>query len=72
MTDEKMRRLSDKVLAAFNQACDQEDAEIAEMLLRTLELILTRQGGADSDDKRGDLGAVIDAYSRLLTIKNKA
>ena len=71
MAEPPMRRLSDKVLAAFNQACDQGDVDIAEMLLRALELILTKQGGADSDDKRGELGAVMDAYSRLLTIKNR-
>jgi hypothetical protein len=66
-----MRRLSDKVLAAFNQACDMGDPEVAEMLLRTLELILTKQGGADSADKRGDLGAVMEAYGRLLQIKSQ-
>jgi hypothetical protein len=63
--------LSDKVLAAFNQACDQGYTDIAEMLLRTLELALTREGGANSADKRTELGAVIDAYSRLLTLKNQ-
>ena len=71
MADPPMRRLSDKVLAAFNQACDGGYIDIAEMLLRTLELALTREGGADSDDKRTELGAVIDAYSRLLTLKNQ-
>lgn len=71
MAETPMRRLSDKVLAAFNQACDIGDTDIAEMLLRALELILTKQGGADTDDKRGDLGAVMDAYGRLLQIKNK-
>jgi hypothetical protein len=71
MADPPMRRLSDKVLAAFNQACDQGYTDIAEMLLRTLELALTREGGANSADKRTELGAVIDAYSRLLTLKNQ-
>jgi hypothetical protein len=71
MANAPMRRLSDKVLAAFNQACDQGYVDIAEMLLRTLELTLTREGGANSDDKRTELGAVIDAYSRLLTLKSQ-
>ena len=70
MADPPMRRLSDKVLAAFNQACDRGYIDIAEMLLRCLELALTREGGANSDDKRTELGAVIDAYSRLLALKN--
>ena len=70
MSEPPMRRLSDKVLAAFNQACEQGFADIAEMLLRTLELALTREGGAQSSDKRTELGPVIEAYSRLLTLKN--
>jgi hypothetical protein len=72
MVESPMRRLSDKVLTAFNQACDQGDTDIAEMLLRALELILTKQGGAESDEKRADLGAVMDAYGRLLAIKNQS
>ncbi|MBN9000249.1 MAG: FAD-dependent monooxygenase, partial [Rhizobiales bacterium] len=39
------RRLSDKILAAFHHACDQSDLEVAEQLLRTLEL-LDRSGVA--------------------------
>ena len=69
MAEPPMRRIGDKVLAAFDQACDLADLEVAEMLLRTLELILTKQGGADSEETRGDLSAVLDAYSRLLTLK---
>ena len=72
MAEPPMRRLSDKVLAAFNQACEQGYVDIAEMLLRTLELALTREGGAKSSDKRIELGPVIEAYSRLLTLKNEA
>ncbi len=67
-----MRRLSDKVLAAFDQACDVADPEVAEMLLRVVELILTKQGGADSEEKRRDLGAVMEAYERLLALKKRA
>jgi hypothetical protein len=71
MADAPMRRMSDKVLAAFNQACDNGHADIAEMLLRALELILTREGGANSTDNRGELGPVVEAYSRLQAIKSK-
>jgi hypothetical protein len=64
-----LRRLSDKVLAAFNQACDGGDAEAAELLLRALEVILTKQGGAQSTDKRDDLSAVEAAFERLDALK---
>ncbi len=37
------RRLSDKILVAFHHACDVSDFEIAEQLLRTLEVMLTRR-----------------------------
>ena len=33
------RRLSDSVLAAFNQACEQERLDAAELLLQVLELV---------------------------------
>lgn len=35
------RRLSDAVLAAFNQACEQERLDAAELLLQVLELVQT-------------------------------
>ena len=37
------RRLSDKILVAFHNACDINDFEIAEALLRLLEIMLTRR-----------------------------
>jgi len=39
------------------------------MLLRALELILTREGGAKSTDHRGELGPVVEAYGRLQDLK---
>ena len=35
------RRLADAVLAAFNQACEQERLDAAELLLQVLELVQT-------------------------------
>jgi hypothetical protein len=37
------RRLSDKILDAFNYACKQRDLDAAERLLRVLELMLKRR-----------------------------
>ena len=34
------RRLSDKILIAFHQACDLEDFEVAERLLKVVETVL--------------------------------
>lgn len=65
-----LRRLSDKILAAFNQACDQRQIEVAEHLLRALELSLTRYGGKNSTDKRGELGPVVEAFGRLEALRH--
>ena len=64
------RRLSDKILAAFDMACDQNDFEVAEGLYRTLEIVLTRQGGANKIDKRMDVAFIHDASSRLQTLRD--
>jgi hypothetical protein len=63
------RRLSDKLLAAFDQACDQKLVTVAELLLRALDTVLTAEGGADVVDKRQDLGPVIAAYARLKELQ---
>ena len=36
------RRLSDKILIAFHQACDQGDFEVAEQLLHIFGMMLAR------------------------------
>jgi hypothetical protein len=64
------RRLSDKLLAAFDQACDQKLVAVAELLLRALETVLTNEGGAGVVDKRQDLGPVIAAYARLKELQD--
>lgn len=65
----QLRRLSDKILFAFDQAVEQRQVEVAEHLLRALELALTRQGGKGSTDHRTELGPVVEAYSRLDALR---
>lgn len=65
-----LRRLSDKVLAAFHQACDQHDVEVAALLLKVLELILTKQGGATKTENRNDVEAIEQAFIRLEALQN--
>lgn len=66
------RRLSDKLLVAFDQACDQEFVAVAEILLQAIELALTREGGPNRVEKRQDLGPVIAAYARLKELQDAA
>ena len=66
------RRLSDKILSAFDQACERGELDVAEMLVRALELTLTRTGGKDSIDQRIELGPVIETYARLKQARSVA
>jgi hypothetical protein len=61
------RRLSDKILVAFNQACDQRDLDVADLLLQALDLTLTRE--AREYDQRRELGPVVEAYARLRSLR---
>lgn len=63
------RRLSDKILAAFDQACERRELEVAELLVKALELALTRVGGRGYVDKRRELGPVLEAYARLKRLR---
>jgi hypothetical protein len=63
------RRLSDKILAAFDQACEQGQIGVAEHLVRALELALTREGGPGRVDQRHYMEPVIAAYERLRTLQ---
>lgn len=66
------RRLSDKILSAFDQACERGELEVAELLVRALELTLTRTGGKGSIDQRVELGPVVETYARLKQARNAA
>jgi hypothetical protein len=64
------RRLSDKVLIAFHQACDQGNIEVARPLLEVLEFMLKRpprlQGGVD----RRAQESLVAAHERLWQIRH--
>jgi len=61
----KGRRLSDKIIDAFDMACAQNEVEVAEGLYRVLEIVLTRHGGAGKTDKRVDMEFIREAGARL-------
>jgi len=54
------RRLSDKILVAFHQACDQHDFEVAERLL-----ILQRRPLSVPNRRRHDMETLVAAHQRL-------
>ena len=66
------RRLSDKIIDAFEMACDKEDVEVAEGLYQILEMVLTRQGGAGIHDQRENMEFISQASDRLAALRDKA
>jgi hypothetical protein len=67
------RRLSDKILLAFDQACRQNDLDSADHLLRALDVALTREAlQGKGADRRGELGPLTEAFSRLKELRAQA
>jgi hypothetical protein len=63
------RRLSDKIVEAFEQACDRGETQVAEHLLRALESALTNHGGPATTEKRHDVEPLTSAYTRLEELR---
>jgi hypothetical protein len=64
------RRLSDKILIAFHQACDQQDFEVAHRLLRVLEMMITRRPTTPDGSTRRNAEGLIAAHERLWQLKH--
>lgn len=70
MSPDKNRRLSDKIIAAHNQACEEKNKEVAELLLRALEVQVTAIGGADITEHRKSMPELDDAFLRHEELKS--
>jgi len=66
------RRLSDKILIAFHQACDQADYDIAEQLLHILETMLKRRPVTTDTNRRRSMESLVAAHERLWYLKHPA
>jgi hypothetical protein len=64
------RRLSDKILIAFHHACDQGDYEVAEELLRILEMMLTRRPVSPDVNRRKNMESLVAAHERLWLLRH--
>ncbi len=68
--DVKRVRLSDRILYALELAIEQEDVSIAESLVRSLELAMTRNtGGGEFVERRDYPPEIREALDRLREIK---
>ena len=59
------RRLSDKILISFHQACDQSDYDVARRLLEVFEFMLTRREVPADMNRRRNLESLVAAHERL-------
>lgn len=64
------RRLSDKILIAFHQACDQGDFEVSEQLLRVLEMMLMRRPTHPDTNRRRNMKSLVAAHERLWHLRH--
>jgi hypothetical protein len=64
------RRLSDKILLAFDQACETGALDCAEILLKALEMALTTMGGPGAVDRRLNMEPYVHAFERLQALKS--
>jgi len=64
------RRLSDKILIAFHHACDQGDYEVAEDLLRIIEMMLTRRPVSPDVNRRKNMESLVAAHERLWLLRH--
>ena len=64
------RRLSDKILIDFHQACDQADFEVAEQLLHILEMMLTRRPLPPDGTRRRNMESLVAAHERLWQLRH--
>lgn len=69
-TPRHSRRLSDKILIAFHHACDQADYEVAEQLLRILEMMLTRRPVSPDTNRRRNMESLVAAHERLWYLRH--
>ena len=60
-----VRRMSDKILASFNHACEEDDLEVAALLLVEYERIVTRLPIRLGNDRRHEMEELVDAHARL-------
>ncbi len=64
------RRLSDKLLVAFHHACDVMDLEVADQLLRLLELMTTRRPRPEDGNRRRSIEGLVAAHERLWHLRH--
>ena len=63
-------RLTDKILVALHQACDQGDLEVAEHLLNVVEMMLRRASGNRRMASPRNVETLVAAHERLWGLRH--
>jgi hypothetical protein len=66
----RSRRLADKIMTAFHQACDVDDIETAAALVKVLELLSRRPSPVAGALTRADMTSLVFAHERLWSIRH--
>ena len=64
------RRLSDKILIAFHQSCDQGDVEVARSLLDVLDFMVQRPRASLKGGERRIKENLVAAHERLWQMQH--
>jgi hypothetical protein len=64
------RHLSDHILIAFHQACDERDLEVAERLLAMLAMVIAGRRHQPTAPDRRDKESLVAAYERLWALRH--
>jgi hypothetical protein len=66
------RRLSDRVISAFDLAYDQGNVDAAGKLYQVLEIVLSSQGGAARPERREDVENIRNVGDRFMDLKRQS
>jgi hypothetical protein len=66
------RRLSDRVISAFDLAFHQGNVDAAGKLYQVLEIVLNSQGGLNRPERREDVENIRNVGDRYLELKRQA
>ena len=69
---EERRRLTDKIVLAFDLAEQQGDVPVAELLSQAIEVIVTQNAARGHVERRGEIATMTDVHSRLMALRQKA
>jgi hypothetical protein len=66
------RRLSDKLLLAFDKACEVRELETASELLQMLERLAAKEGAGSEFRRRKAIEGLVEAHERLWMLRHEA